>query len=81
MNLEKWLNRYKTDCAMKYNSDSTKENYTSGVKSFLMKFDKYSEPKEISTQEIKEYLLTLIKSCQSYYLLMKFNLCLKFARI
>lgn len=58
MNLEKWLNRYKTDCAMKYNSDSTKENYISGVKCFLVKFDKYSEPKEIPTQEIKEYLLT-----------------------
>jgi len=58
MNLEKWINRYKTDCAMRYNSDATKENYTSGVKSFLVKFDKYSEPKEIPTQEIKEYLLT-----------------------
>ncbi len=57
MNLEKWINRYKTDCAMKYNSDATKENYASGVKSFLVKFDKYSEPKEIPTQEIKEYLL------------------------
>lgn len=58
MNLEKWISRYKTDCAMKYNSDATKENYISGVKSFLVKFDKYSEPKEIPTQEIKEYLLT-----------------------
>ena len=38
MNLEKWINRYKTDCAMKYNSDATKDNYTSGVKSFLLKF-------------------------------------------
>ncbi len=58
MNLEKWINRYKTDCAMKYNSDATKNNYISCVKSFLFKFDKYSEPKEIPTQEIKEYLLT-----------------------
>lgn len=58
MNLEKWINRYKTDCAMKYNSDATKDNYTSGVKSFLLKFNHYSEPKEIPTQEIKEYLLT-----------------------
>lgn len=58
MNLEKWINRYKTDCEMKYNSDATKYNYTSGVKSFLVKFNKYSEPKEIPTQEIKEYLLT-----------------------
>ena len=58
MNLEKWINRYKTDVAMKYNSDATKENYTSGVKSFLIRFDNYSEPKEVPTQEIKEYLLT-----------------------
>ncbi|CAB4127145.1 XerD Site-specific recombinase XerD [uncultured Caudovirales phage] len=58
MNLEKWINRYRTDCALKYNSEATKDNYTSGVKSFLIKFDKYSEPKEIPTQEIKEYLLT-----------------------
>lgn len=57
MNLEKWINRYKTDVAMKYNSDATKENYTSGVKSFLVRFDNYSEPKEIPTQDIKEYLL------------------------
>lgn len=58
MNLEKWIIRYKIDCALKYNSDATKDNYTSGVKSFLLKFDNYSEPKEIPTQEIKEYLLT-----------------------
>lgn len=57
MNLEKWISRYKTDVAMKYSSEATKENYTSGVKSFLVKFDNYSEPKEIPTQEIKEYLL------------------------
>jgi len=58
MNLEKWINRYKTDCSMKYNSSATKDNYISGVKSFLVKFDKYNEPKEVPTQEIKEYLLT-----------------------
>jgi len=57
MNLEKWISRYKTDVAMKYSSEATKENYTSGVKSFLVKFDNYSEPKEIPTQDIKEYLL------------------------
>lgn len=57
MNLEKWINRYKTDCNLKYNSNATKENYISCVKSFLLNFNKYSEPKEIPTQEIKEYLL------------------------
>lgn len=57
MNIEKWLNKYKTDCSLKYNSIATIENYISGVKSFLFKFDKYNEPKEVPTQEIKEYLL------------------------
>jgi len=58
MNLEKWINRYKTDCSMKYNSDATKNNYISCVKYFLYKFNNYNEPKEIPTQGIKEYLLT-----------------------
>lgn len=57
MNLEKWINRYKTDCFIKYNSNATRDNYISCVKSFLFKFNYYNEPKEIPTQEIKEYLL------------------------
>ena len=70
MNLEKWVNRYKTDCAMKYNSDATKDNYISCVKSFLFKFNHYNEPKEIPTQEIKEYLL-LFKTINTR----KHNIC------
>lgn len=57
MNYRKWIERYSTDCKLKYNSESTFNNYVSCVKSFLIKFDKYNEPKEIPTQEIKEYLL------------------------
>jgi hypothetical protein len=49
MNLEKWIDRYKTDCALKYNSKSTKDNYISCVKSFLIKFNSYSEQKELLT--------------------------------
>lgn len=70
MNLEKWLNRYKTDCAMKYNSESTKDNYISCIKSFILKFDNYNEPKEVPTQQIKEYLL-LFKTINTR----KHNLC------
>lgn len=58
MNFRKWIDRYSTDCKLKYNSEATQENYYSCVKSFLIRFDCYSEPKEIPTQEIKEYLLT-----------------------
>lgn len=57
MNYRKWIDRYSTDCRLKYNSDATFNNYVSCVKSFLIKFDKYNEPKEVPTQEIKEYLL------------------------
>ena len=57
MNYRKWVDRYSTDCNIKYNSESTKANYLSCVKSFLVKFDVYNEPKEVPTQEIKEYLL------------------------
>jgi len=58
MNYRKWIERYSTDCKLKYNSESTYSNYISCVKSFLIKFNSYNEPKEIPTQEIKEYLLS-----------------------
>lgn len=57
MNYRKWIDRYSTDCRLKYNSEATFSNYISCVKSFLIKFNKYNEPKEIPTHEIKEYLL------------------------
>jgi integrase/recombinase XerD len=70
MNLEKWKKIYETDCKLKYQSEATRSNYISGVKSFLSKFDKYSEPKEVPTQEIKEYLL-LFKTINTR----KHNIC------
>lgn len=45
MNYRKWIDRYSTDCRLKYNSDATFNNYVSCVKSFLIKFDNYNEPK------------------------------------
>jgi site-specific recombinase XerD len=58
MDCRKWSDKYSTDCKLKYNSEVTQNNYISCVKNFLNKFSKYREPKEIPTQEIKEYLLT-----------------------
>jgi site-specific recombinase XerD len=51
------MERYSTDCNLKYNSEATKKNYISQVKCFLYRFVDYREPKEIPTQEIKNWLL------------------------
>lgn len=58
MDCRKWSDKYSTDCKLKYNSTATQNNYISCVRNFLNTFLKYREPKEIPTQEIKEYLLT-----------------------
>lgn len=58
MDCRKWLERYSIDCSLKYNSESTRNNYISCVQTFLYAFDKYREPKEIPTQEIKTWLLS-----------------------
>jgi site-specific recombinase XerD len=57
MNNRKWIERYSTDCNLKYNSFQTQSNYKSCVTKFVFAFNHYNEPKEIPTQEIKEYLL------------------------
>lgn len=57
MDCRKWINRYSTDCDFKYSSESTRSTYKSCVIKFLYAFSRYREPKEIPTQEIKEYLL------------------------
>lgn len=57
MDCRKWSKLASTDFRLKYNSEATVGNYTSQVKSFLWKFNNYREPKEIPTQEIKEWLL------------------------
>lgn len=61
MNCRNWIDKYSTDCRLKYNSISTQKNYISCVTQFLFSFEnKYREPKEIPTQDIKEYLLTAL---------------------
>jgi len=57
MNLGTWLERYSQDCRLKYPSDATRKTYYSCVAIFLDYFQKYSQPKEIPTQEIKRWLL------------------------
>lgn len=58
MNFRKWHNRYSTDCKLKYPSKRTQENYLCSVGTFLKYFEKEVEPKAISIQSIKEWLLT-----------------------
>jgi len=59
MDCRKWIEKYSTDCALKYNSSATKSNYISCVNLFLNYFsEKYREPKEVPTDEIKKWLLT-----------------------
>lgn len=58
MDCRKWIDRYSIDCRLKYNSHSTQTNYTSCVTQFLFAFNKYREPKEIPTDEIKQWLLS-----------------------
>lgn len=57
MDIRKWSDKYSIDCRLKYNSVSTQENYISQVKSFLYKFKDEIEPKSISNDKIKEWLL------------------------
>jgi len=57
MDYRKWTYKYSTDCKLKYNSESTQSNYISCVKQFLIHFNNYREPKEITNTKIKEWLL------------------------
>jgi len=58
MDCRKWIERYSIDCRLKYNSPATQKNYISQVTAFLFRFEKnYREPKEIPTEEIKQWLL------------------------
>jgi len=57
MDILKWSNKYSTDCRLKYNSEATRNNYISCVKSFLLHFKHQVEPKAIPTDLIKAYLL------------------------
>lgn len=60
MDCRKWIEKYSIDCKLKYNSINTQENYISQVYAFLQYFDKdYREPKEIPTDKIKLWLLSV----------------------
>lgn len=58
MENRKWLERYSTDCKLKYSSKATQDNYIHSVGVFLNYFSNYREPKEVPTQKIKEWLLS-----------------------
>ena len=57
MNIRKWRCDFSTDCDNKYQSESTRKTYKHCLSVFLYYFNKYREPKEIPTREIKEWLL------------------------
>lgn len=57
MDIRKWLDKYSIDCRLKYNSLETQKNYISQVNSFLFHFKDEVEPKAISTEKIKIWLL------------------------
>ncbi len=57
MDIRKWLDKYSKDCKLKYNSKNTQNNYISVVASFLEKFKEQKEPKDITNDIIKEWLL------------------------
>ena len=57
MDCRKWSDKYSTDCDLKYQSEATRENYKSCVRQFLHYFNKYREPKEIPTDDIKKWII------------------------
>lgn len=58
MDCRKWIDRASTDLKLKYDCDSTVNNYLSQIKKFLYTFtSQYREPKEIPTDIIKTYIL------------------------
>lgn len=57
MDIRKWLYKYSKDCQLKYNSISTQINYTAQVRAFLLNFSEVPEPKSISNDDIKSWLL------------------------
>ena len=57
MDCRKWLDKYSTDCRLKYDSVNTRSNYISCVSLFLIAANKFREPKEVSNDFIKQWLL------------------------
>lgn len=61
MDCKYWIEKYKIDCRLKYNSVLTQKNYISQVTQFLYVFEKQvREPKEIPTEKIKLWLLEVL---------------------
>ena len=58
MEIRKWQNKYSIDCDIKYASISTRKTYKFCVSKFLHHFKNEIEPKAISNQKIKQWLLT-----------------------
>lgn len=57
MNIRKYIDDYSRDIELVYNSKATKNNYISQVKCFLNYFENEIEPKAISNDKIKDWLL------------------------
>ena len=57
MENRKWSERYSRDIQIVYNSNATKNNYISQVNCFLNHFKNEIEPKSISNDKIKDWLL------------------------
>lgn len=57
MDILKWHTKYSRDIELVYNSDATKDNYKSQVLCFLNYFKDELEPKAISNDKIKDWLL------------------------
>lgn len=57
MDIRKWSDKYSIDCRLKYNSVLTQNCYISQVESFLYYFINEIEPKSISNDKIKRWLL------------------------
>lgn len=58
MNFTTWYQKYCIDSRLKYPSIRTQENYQCSVGTFLKIFEKETDPMHITTQAIKEWLLT-----------------------
>lgn len=58
MDIRKWQDKYSIDIELLYNSAATRSNYKSQVYSFLNCFKNEIEPKAISNEKIKIWLLT-----------------------
>tara|TARA_B100001167_G_C16774709_1_gene310531 strand:+ start:2710 stop:3510 length:801 start_codon:yes stop_codon:yes gene_type:complete len=58
MKIRKYIEQYSKDCDFKYPSDATRRTYKNGVRLFLEHFENEIQPKSISNEKIKEFLMT-----------------------